>query len=104
MADGSDLHLVHESNSDGPRTETTINDKQRFWTDGSDITEEGKWVWMTSGMPVENYTNWGSSQPDNGSGAVLPSNCLCLGRWMEFQWDDNPCSEAGLVLCEKPDV
>jgi hypothetical protein len=35
-----------------------------WWTSGSDVEVENKWVWTATGQPVQ-YTNWDHGEPNN---------------------------------------
>lgn len=71
------------------------------WLDGTDITNEGKWVWYTTGQPI-GYFNWSPGQPDHYFG-VHRENCMDYGPEYNMQWNDAPChnnSRKHNVLCE----
>ncbi|XP_063448145.1 uncharacterized protein LOC134727692 [Mytilus trossulus] len=72
-----------------------------IWLDGTDITNEGKWVWYTTGQPI-GYFNWSPGQPDHYFG-VHRENCMDYGPEYNMQWNDAPChnnSRKHKVLCE----
>ncbi|CAC5404891.1 BCAN [Mytilus coruscus] len=72
-----------------------------LWLDGTDITNEGKWVWYTTGQPI-GYFNWSPGQPDHYFG-VHGENCMDYGPEYNMQWNDAPChnnSRKHNVLCE----
>ncbi|VDI80717.1 Hypothetical predicted protein, partial [Mytilus galloprovincialis] len=72
-----------------------------IWLDGTDITNEGKWVWYTTGQPI-GYFNWSPGQPDHYFG-VHRENCMDYGPEYNMQWNDAPChnnSRKHNVLCE----
>ncbi|XP_045479170.1 perlucin-like [Harmonia axyridis] len=67
-----------------------------FWTSGSDLGEEGKFVWLSTGKYL-NYTNWSPPQPDN-SGKI--ENCLELWKIDRYIWNDIPCTNQYNFICE----
>ncbi|CAG2225028.1 SERT [Mytilus edulis] len=72
-----------------------------IWLDGTDITNEGKWVWYTTGQPI-GYFNWSPGQPDHYFG-VHRENCMDYGPEYNMQWNDAPCHNSlrkHNVLCE----
>ena len=57
-----------------------------WWTSGSDIEVENKWVWTATGQPVQ-YTNWASGEPNNFSGIEHYIAIIVEGRtvkWYDF--------------------
>lgn len=75
---------------------------EHFWSSGTDMAEEGKFFWMSTGKPLT-YENWNSGEPnnfkyENGEG----ENCLEL--WNRdgkgLKWNDTPCSFESYFVCE----
>ena len=79
-----------------------------FWAGGSDIAEEGKWVW-TNNSTIDcenNYCDWHEGEP-NDSGHY--ENCLEVfhGQWNDGEskgsWNDAACEDRMFhYMCEKP--
>ena len=61
----------------------------------NDISTEGKFTYPTGESLV--YSNWASGEPNNNN-AGQPENCVQIYR--EGKWNDIPCSEQLLVICE----
>jgi len=75
---------------------------EHFWSSGTDMAEEGKFFWMSTGKPLT-YENWNAGEPnnfkyENGEG----ENCLEL--WNRdgkgLKWNDTPCSFESYFVCE----
>lgn len=75
---------------------------QHFWTSGSDLGEEGKFIWMGTGKAIS-YTNWNAGEPnnfeyDNGEKEH------CLEMWDRdgkgLAWNDTPCSFETFFICQ----
>jgi len=64
------------------------------WGGGSDIANEGNWIYPT-GEPVPSF-GWENGQPDNGNGTA---DCQKIRSTDE--WDDKPCSEKHRYICER---
>jgi len=70
-----------------------------WWTSGSDVEVENKWVWTTTRQPVR-YTNWAPGEPNN------------VGKWEHFlgirvegrtvKWFDFPAENWTVIyaICE----
>ncbi|XP_063431478.1 perlucin-like [Mytilus trossulus] len=71
----------------------------KFWLGGSDMAEEGSWVWAKSGQPLT-YTNWQHGNPDNGNDG--DEHCMDLREDHHWQWGDNNCDEHFYFVCERP--
>ncbi len=58
-----------------------------FWIGLSDLVDEGHWIWMASGLPVQ-YKNWEGGEPNNINGKEHFGhiNLAQHGR----QWNDCP--------------
>ena len=87
-------HLASIS-SEEEQTFLQQNFPQTVWLGGSDIDQEGSWIW--SDGTCWNYTNWHSDEPDN-SGSI--QNCL-LGNLNELKWGDAYCEEKKMFVCMK---
>lgn len=68
-----------------------------FWLDGTDLAEEGTWMWMSADVKI-GYSNWKSMQPDNFKGA---ENCLeIISDPTESHWNDALCTFKHGFICE----
>jgi hypothetical protein len=57
-----------------------------WWTSGSDVEVENKWVWTATGQPVQ-YTNWAPGEPNNVKGNEHYIGIRVEGRtvkWFDF--------------------
>ncbi|KAL3268579.1 hypothetical protein HHI36_007687 [Cryptolaemus montrouzieri] len=70
----------------------------RVWTSGTDLEEEGSFIWLSTGK-VLNFTYWAASQPDN---ARSIEHCLEINRYLgsNYTWNDIPCTETHNFVCE----
>jgi hypothetical protein len=68
----------------------------KWWTGGSDEATEGTWVWLNGDS--WSYTNWHSGEPNN-SGSN--EDCMQLGRFSDYTWNDEPCSSSFYYICEE---
>ena len=66
-----------------------------FWFGINDILEEGKFVYDSSNAPVS-WTNWASSEPNNGPGEQ--GDCV---RLKNGKWCDLNCDSIRPSVCEK---
>lgn len=101
------MHLASiTSQEENDRLEKYIKDfgmgNEHFWTSGTDLADEGKFFWMSTGKPIT-FTNWNAGEPnnfqyDNGE----EENCLEL--WNRdgkgLKWNDSPCSFETYFVCE----
>ncbi|VDI62869.1 Hypothetical predicted protein [Mytilus galloprovincialis] len=72
-----------------------------FWLGGSDRASEGVWVWTTSGQGFT-VTDWHTRtthEPNNQDGN---ENCLTIHKELDFEWNDDKCSNVYRFICEKP--
>ena len=59
------------------------------------VSQEGHWVWETSGVPFA-YTNWSTGQPDNDGN----QDCMIINR-SKKRWYDFNCAHTGMKpLCQ----
>ena len=75
---------------------------ERFWVGGTDLIEEGSWIWATSDRSFHDdnmFTDWMSNppNPDNNGGN---EHCLEMIAGFVGQWNDNVCASAYPYLCE----
>ncbi|XP_060074905.1 perlucin-like [Ylistrum balloti] len=71
-----------------------------YWLDGTDIATETEWTWAYSEEPITKYTHWCPHQPDN---ANANEDCLRLGKFCDFGWDDGDCETKEFFICERHD-
>jgi hypothetical protein len=70
-----------------------------WWTSGSDVEVENKWVWTATGQPVQ-YTKWRSGEPNNLKGNEHYIGIRVEGRTVE--WLDFPEENWTIIyaICE----
>ena len=66
-----------------------------FWFGINDISEEGVFVYESNNVPVS-WTNWDSSEPNNGPGEQ--GDCV---RLKNGKWRDLNCDSIRPSVCEK---
>ena len=67
------------------------------WLGGSDLFQEGKWFWATSGLSISgNDTDWAPNQPNNAHG----ENCLEMSA-AKGHWNDADCDRDLTFVCQK---
>ena len=71
-------------------------DSEEVWLAGTDMLQEGTWIWADSMKPVV-YTHWAPDEPNNDKGQH------CMGMWTSrgFLWDDYYCDLKSYPLCKK---
>ncbi|XP_069114313.1 perlucin-like [Argopecten irradians] len=79
---------------------TTISIDKHRWLAASDIVTEGKWRWEISGNIVENHTDWQDGNPDNEGSLGPDADCLVMGSWVNYGWDDVECFNLHRPICE----
>jgi hypothetical protein len=67
----------------------------KWWTGGNDVAREGTWTWR--GGDTWSYTNWGQGEPNNSGNN---EDCMQLGRYLDYTWNDEPCSASFRYVCE----
>ncbi|XP_065351695.1 C-type lectin 37Da-like [Cloeon dipterum] len=73
------------------------SDLDMFWMSGTDLGEEGKFVWSATAEPVS-FSRFGIGQPDNAGGN---ENCLqYIKARSSFTWNDNECNTTTRYICE----
>uniref|UniRef100_A0A1W7R8P7 Putative c-type lectin n=1 Tax=Aedes albopictus TaxID=7160 RepID=A0A1W7R8P7_AEDAL len=87
------LETIHSAKADGI-------DLSNAWIGASDISKEGSFVWLATGLPVY-YSNWSESNPDNEAGI---ENCVEIAyhaytQW-KWRWNDNKCHAVLNFVCE----
>ncbi|XP_055533977.1 plasma kallikrein-like isoform X2 [Wyeomyia smithii] len=76
------------------------NTKGPWFIAGTDLGNEGHFVWISTNRPVgylTGYLNYSPGQPDNAGGN---GNCLEIGRWGGVVWNDVPCEWKQRYICE----
>jgi len=69
-----------------------------FWTSGTDISVEGKWIWESTGVNLSpGYSNWASGEPNDAKN----EDCLStLSTLYPQGWLDFDCSISHEAICE----
>lgn len=70
-----------------------------FWLGGSDLENEGVWVWTTSGRYFS-VTDWHTRtirEPNNRNGN---EHCLELNNILGYEWNDDNCLKRNKYICE----
>ncbi|KXJ79394.1 hypothetical protein RP20_CCG001195 [Aedes albopictus] len=76
------------------------NTKGPWYIGGTDLGNEGHFVWISTNKPIgymTGYFNYSPGQPDNAGGN---ENCLEIGRWGGVVWNDVPCEWRQRYICE----
>ncbi|XP_053686549.1 perlucin-like [Sabethes cyaneus] len=74
--------------------------KGPWYIAGTDMGNEGHFVWITNNKPVgymTGYLNYSPGQPNNWLGI---EHCLEIGRWGGAAWNDVPCDWKQGYICE----
>merc|ERR1711934_79433 len=66
-----------------------------WWTAGTDVGINGRWIWATTLTAVEDYV-WQSSYPDASAGY----NCLSLGSGFGYLGYNRPCDQMRMAICQ----
>eukprot|EP00105_Crassostrea_gigas_P040599 XP_019924747.1 PREDICTED: perlucin-like protein [Crassostrea gigas] len=69
---------------------------ENVWLGGTDVAEEGKWVWQSTGT-IFSYSAWYVKQPNN----YQNQDCLCLFRPFGINWNDISCADRYQYICER---
>ncbi|KAK3083132.1 hypothetical protein FSP39_014862 [Pinctada imbricata] len=80
-------------------TTRSTNPKKIFWLGGSDLVQEGKWMWTTTNVPFS-YTNWIPTDPNDGD-ARRHEDCLITNWSGDGKWADAGCDWKEYFLCQK---
>ncbi|XP_045479164.1 lectin subunit alpha-like [Harmonia axyridis] len=74
------------------------NGIEEFWTSGTDLGEEGKFVWLSTGKYFT-FTYWSYPQPDNAG--KLGEDCVEIWKLPDrWAWNDNKCTIEFHFICE----
>ncbi|XP_063415839.1 perlucin-like [Mytilus trossulus] len=68
-----------------------------FWIGGTDIQNEGFWIWSSSKTNVT-FFDWMPYEPTNYGGV---EHCLEINYQSSRQWNDDDCSTINRFICEK---
>ncbi|XP_052860567.1 perlucin-like [Anopheles cruzii] len=80
--------------------QASSNSKGPWWIAGTDLGNEGVFVWISTNQPVgfrTGYSDYAPNQPDNAGGN---ENCLEIGREGALSWNDAPCDAKHRYICE----
>lgn len=70
--------------------------ESRFWFDGNDLAEEGKFVSHTTGRPLI-FNKWSQNNPNN----VNNEDCLEVNLYnKELLMNDNNCNVENIAICK----
>ncbi|XP_055999463.1 perlucin-like [Ostrea edulis] len=69
----------------------------RAWIGGEDTAEEGTWIWTFSEIPLS-FKNWNKGEPNDRKGK---EGCLEILGVLNGLWNDLPCSNSSVSVCEK---
>ncbi|XP_050090739.1 ladderlectin-like [Anopheles aquasalis] len=81
--------------------QATATTTEPWWIGGTDLGQEGSWIWFSTELPVgyqTGYTNWYTGEPNNYGGN---ENCLDIGRKDAVGWFDANCEWKQKFVCEK---
>ena len=69
------------------------------WIGGFEIGSSGQWFWWGKFNQIKKITAtfWTTGQPGNDGGSEA---CLMYGYAQQMTWDDAPCSNKYMGLCE----
>ncbi|BFZ25377.1 hypothetical protein BsWGS_28416 [Bradybaena similaris] len=65
---------------------------------GTDIFDEGVWVWSFSGDNIYPFVDWAPGSPDDANG----EDCLTFYSLAGYHWNDYLCDAKGNFICENP--
>ncbi|XP_052692507.1 perlucin-like protein [Crassostrea angulata] len=70
---------------------------ESVWLGGTDLAEEGKWVWQSTST-LFSFSAWPTRQPNN-----LDNNQHCLSLYLPngLTWNDRECSLQYQYICER---
>jgi hypothetical protein len=65
-----------------------------FWTSGSDVYNEGTWIWESTGARIyPGYANWATFEPNNNENS---EDCIFILNG----WYDYSCASTFDAICE----
>jgi hypothetical protein len=65
-----------------------------WWTGYNDTDIEGAFTWANGSLST--YTEFHSGEPNN----VADEDCVPIGRWDDYTWNDADCGELFQYICE----
>ena len=69
--------------------------QERIWLGGSDIQEEGVWIWASNDERINMDLLWRDGEPNNGGSGS--EHCL---DFVTEGFNDNVCTEKYYFVCE----
>nr|XP_022294154.1 galactose-specific lectin nattectin-like [Crassostrea virginica] len=69
---------------------------EHFWIGGSDIIQDGKWLWLSTQEPLD-YTDWAPREPSNG----ITARCMTMAYHEGCHWNDDICTMQYDFICER---
>nr|XP_034333160.1 C-type lectin domain family 4 member M-like isoform X2 [Crassostrea gigas] len=71
-----------------------------FWIGANDFAIEGSFRWLETGLPIGNFSAWGSGRPTRND----TNNCLRMFyNGDQYKWEDVSCNDrTTYFICEKP--
>ncbi|XP_046671759.1 aggrecan core protein-like isoform X1 [Homalodisca vitripennis] len=74
------------------------DNKYLFWTAGTDLAKEGEWYWMTTGLPIDGFSDWSPNEPENFE---YREHCLGFADRNPKKWFDADCKKIlAYFVCE----
>ncbi|BFZ25379.1 hypothetical protein BsWGS_28418 [Bradybaena similaris] len=74
------------------RTEKVLN----TFLGGTDVFDEGVWVWASSGNNIYPFVDWAPGEPNELQG----EDCLVFYGVEDYRWDDFYCNMPANFICE----
>ena len=70
----------------------------KWWTGGNDAASEGRWTWENGQSWT--YSAWHAGEPNNSNLGPGGEDCMQLGRFLDYTWNDEPCGWSFRYICE----
>ncbi|XP_052073522.1 perlucin-like protein [Mytilus californianus] len=74
--------------------------KQTFWLGGTDLVQEGEWIWITSGERFAE-TDWHTRTIREPNNQDEIEHCLTISDGLNYEWNDDNCYDSYSYICEK---
>ncbi|XP_055627597.1 venom peptide isomerase heavy chain-like [Toxorhynchites rutilus septentrionalis] len=74
--------------------------KGPWFIGGTDLGNEGQFVWISTGQPIGYLTGYLNFSPDQPNNAIGGEHCLEVGRWGNVAWNDIYCDWKQRYICE----